>query len=100
MGPGLVPTFCINSTRGRGGHESPRWIRALVCVVFCGYESLLSIVRVRKYTHHIRVCVCVCVRVRVCCASREGFVFAGMTGISPEDRLSFFRGLPLDWPIT
>ena len=22
-------TFCINSTRGRGGHESPRWIRAL-----------------------------------------------------------------------
>jgi len=25
----LVPTFCINSTRGRGGHESPRWIRAL-----------------------------------------------------------------------
>jgi len=26
---GLVLTFCINSTRGRGGHESPRWIRAL-----------------------------------------------------------------------
>jgi hypothetical protein len=25
----LVLTFCINSTRGRGGHESPRWIRAL-----------------------------------------------------------------------
>ena len=25
----MVLTFCINSTRGRGGHESPRWIRAL-----------------------------------------------------------------------
>ena len=25
----LVLTFCINSTRGRGGRESPRWIRAL-----------------------------------------------------------------------
>jgi len=24
----MVLTFCINSTRGRGGHESPRWIRA------------------------------------------------------------------------
>jgi hypothetical protein len=22
----LVLTFCINSTRGRGGHESPRWM--------------------------------------------------------------------------
>jgi hypothetical protein len=25
----LVLTFCINAKRGRGGHESPRWIRAL-----------------------------------------------------------------------
>jgi hypothetical protein len=25
----LVLTICINMTRGRGGHESPRWIRAL-----------------------------------------------------------------------
>jgi len=27
----VVLTFCIDSTRGRGGHESPRWIRALGC---------------------------------------------------------------------
>jgi len=28
----LVLTFCINSTRGGGGHEPRRWIRALVKV--------------------------------------------------------------------
>jgi len=26
---GMVLTFCINSTRGRGGHKPPRWIRML-----------------------------------------------------------------------
>ena len=25
----LVLTFCVNSTRGRGGHEPPRWIKTL-----------------------------------------------------------------------
>jgi len=28
----LVLTFCINSTRGRGGHESPRWFVDKTCV--------------------------------------------------------------------
>jgi len=29
-----VLTFCINSTRGRGGHESPRWITPLASLIF------------------------------------------------------------------
>jgi len=40
---GLVLTFCINSTRGGGGHESPRWIffvdagleRLVLVLTFC-----------------------------------------------------------------
>ena len=24
----FVVTFCVNPTRGRGGHEPPRWVRA------------------------------------------------------------------------
>jgi len=47
----LVLTFCINSTRGRGGHESPRLIRALgkglekdffVWVVRCFIDATLE----------------------------------------------------------
>jgi hypothetical protein len=39
----LVLTCCINSTRGREGHEPPRWIRALVKETGCG-RCLLFVV--------------------------------------------------------